>query len=261
MSKSDNTSLELKKFAEDRGIVLAHQDTILEEATNSIAAKYSYNKEQIKDNFDSLIYETEKEAYQIYLTHEQKYGELVFSAFIEYLYANGEIESLDDIDSVLGKYFYSFDRFFLSLRQSRATRAGKTFEGITKNLFKVLDYPFEEQVTIDGSTPDFLMPSAEYYNMNAPDCIIFTSKRTLRERWRQIVTEGTRGLGFYLATIDDKISKAQLDEMLKHRIYIVVPEEVRKKHYDDAINVLSFKKFFHDSLDPAVKRWRRNGII
>lgn len=44
---------------------------------------------------------------------------------------------------------------------------------------------------------------------NAPDATIFTIKGTLRERWRQIVTEGTRGLGFFLATIDEGMKESQ----------------------------------------------------
>ena len=253
---------DLKQFANEKGLELPHQSAILEEATENIVSKYSHDKEQIKDNFDSMIFETEKEAYNVYLKHEQQYGERVFNAFFEYLQENKEINAINEAGSVLGSYFYSLDRFFLSLKQSRTVRAGKTFEGITRNLFKILDYPFEEQVTIDGgNTPDFLMPSAEHYEANAPDCIIFTSKRTLRERWRQIVTEGTRGLGFYLATMDEGISKAQLNEMQHNRIFVVVPEQIKTKKYSETVNVLSFTRFFNDYLDPAVERWRRNGVI
>ncbi|PJA40973.1 hypothetical protein CO178_01230 [candidate division WWE3 bacterium CG_4_9_14_3_um_filter_34_6] len=107
----------------------------------------------------------------------------------------------------------------------------------------------------------FLMPSEAHYKINPMDCIIFTAKRTIRERWRQIVTEGTRGLGFYLATIDDKVSRNQLEEMLNHRIYLVCPEEIRNLHYKNIPNILSFKEFFKDHLDPAMKRWKRKGII
>ena len=131
---------------------------------------------------------------------------------------------------------------------------------IHNSLFKILSYPFDEQVVINGK-PDFLMPSAEHYRKNPMDCIIFTAKRTLRERWRQIVTEGTRGLGFYLATIDPKVTGSQLKEMLDHRIYIVCPESIREKHYADKVNVLSFSKFFKDHLDPKMESWKRNGII
>jgi len=93
------------------------------------------------------------------------------------------------------------------------------------------------------------------------DCIIFTVKRTLRERWRQIVTEGTRGFLFYLATIDESIAGRDLSEIRNHRIYLVVPERIRAETYSDQPNVISFETFFELHLDPAMKRWRKNKII
>jgi len=250
----------LKAFADSSHIFLKHQDLITEEAVDNIITKKDLNIDQIKENFDSLFSDIEKEAYRLYLEYEKIYGKEVFRAFIEYLYEARMIKSISELKEVLGDYFYSFDRFFLSISQSRRSRSGKTFESITNNLFKALNYPFDEQVVINGK-PDFLMPSEKRYRENAPDCIIFTTKRTLRERWRQIVTEGTRGLGFYLATIDEKISSIQLKEMLGHRIYIVCPQTIKDKCYNDAVNVLSFRQFFKDSLDPAIRRWKDNGVI
>jgi len=105
------------------------------------------------------------------------------------------------------------------------------------------------------------MPSYKYWQVNPLDCIVFTSKRTLRERWRQIITEGTKGIGFFLATIDDKLTGAQLEEMHKNRIYIVCPESIIREKYRDKVNVISFSRFFKDYLDPAMDRWKRNGVI
>ena len=252
--------LDLKAFADSNHIFLKHHKLITEEAVKNIVTSNNLTINQIKNNFDTIINNIEKEAYRLYLICEEIYGKEVFSAFIEYLNRSRRINSILELQDSLGEYFYSFDKFFLSLSQSRKARSGKTFESITNNLFKSLNYPFDEQIVINGK-PDFLMPSESHYRKNPMDCIIFTTKRTLRERWRQIVTEGTRGLGFYLATIDEKISSIALEEMLKHRIYIVCPQELRNKCYNDAINVLSFYQFFKDHLDPAMKRWKDNGVI
>lgn len=250
----------LKDFADERGFSLESPRAIIEEARDNVTRRHGYTIAQIKTNFDSLIDETEREAHKVYLKYEKQYGEDVFLAFISYLIAEGEISSVKDIGMVLARYFKAFDRFFLSLAQSRKSRAGKTFEKIHNALFVKLEYPFDDQVVIDGK-PDFLMPSAEHYKRNPMDCIIFTAKRTLKERWRQIVTEGTRGLGFFLATIDEKVSSAQLKEMLNHRINLVCPQRIKDKCYSDAVNVISFSRFFADHLDPAMERWRNNGVI
>lgn len=251
---------DLVKFAEEKGIKLEKQEEIVNDARDLIKRRYNFSLEKIKNNFDALLEETEKEAYRLYLNYEQKYGEKVFDVFVKELIKSGELKKLENTGKVLGKYFKLFDKFYLSLAQSRKARAGKGFEKIHNSLFKILNYPFDEQIVINGK-PDFLMPSAKHYEKNPMDCIIFTAKRTLRERWRQIVTEGTRGLGFYLATIDEDVSSAQLREMLNHRIYLVCPESIKRRCYRDKVNVLSFRQFFKDHLDPKIKSWKRNKII
>lgn len=94
------------------------------------------------------------------------------------------------------------------------------------------------------------------------DCIIFTVKRTLRERWRQIVTEGTRGKGFFLATIDEGVGINDLNAMKESRIYLVVPKRLKTSiaTYKAALNVLSFENFFKLHLDPAMERWRSQKV-
>jgi len=250
----------LVEFAKERNIKLEGQERIVNEARDNIKDRYKSSTDKIKSNFDALLEETEKEAYKLYLGCERRYGEKVFDVFLKALIKSGELKKLEDTGKILGKYFKLFDQFFLSLAQSRKSRAGKGFEKIHNSLFKILHYPFDEQVIINGK-PDFLMPSVKHYQKNPMDCIIFTAKRTLRERWRQIVTEGTRGLGFFLATIDESVSPAQLKEMLTHRIYLVCPESIKKKCYRDKINVISFRQFFKDHLDPRMKSWKRNKII
>jgi hypothetical protein len=250
---------DLKLFAESRGIGMKTQKEIVSEAAETQAQKHSDTSE-IKADFDRIILDTEQEVHRVYLRYEQAYGEAVIKVFIDHLVENGELGDLAQTGEVLSKYFKVFDRFYLSLGNSRKSRAGKAFESIHNSLFKRLGYPFDEQVVINGK-PDFLMPSAKHYEKNPMDCIIFTAKRTIRERWRQIVTEGTRGLGFYLATIDERVSENQLKEMLQHRIYLVVPEEIQARRYRGKENVLSFRQFFEDHLDPRVEVWRRHKVI
>lgn len=250
----------LKKFAEERGTQIKSQKEIVNEAIANIENKYKFSVTDVKNNFDNLLYECESEAYKIYLKNEKDFGKKVLGEFLDYLYNYGKCNSNSDLKDLFGDHFNVLDSFFLSIAQSRKSRAGKTFERIHNSLFQKLSYPFTEQAVINGK-PDFVMPSVEYYRINPLNCIIFTAKRTLRERWRQIVTEGTRGIGFYLATIDKEVSKNQLHEMLVHRIFLVVPKNIKREQYSDVENVLSFITFFEDHLDPKVRMWKRNGVI
>jgi len=251
---------DIRKFAMKRGISIPSQGEIIEEALRTITERYGGSIGQLKDNFDTALSDSEKLAYSIYLEKEERYGRRVFTALALYLWESGSVTSPESLGNLLGEYFGAFDRFFLSLAQSRKSRAGKAFEEIHNSLFSKLGYPFTPQAVINGK-PDFIMPSVEYYRRNPMDSIIFTAKRTLRERWRQIVTEGTRGLGFYLATIDPGVTAEQLREMMDHRIYLVVPAPLKREKYIGKDNVISFMEFFRDHLDPRMDAWRRKGVI
>ena len=123
-----------------------------------------------------------------------------------------------------------------------------------------MGYPYTHQPELIDSRPDYVLPSIAHYNTYAADCIVFTCKRTLRERWRQVVTEGTTSL-FFLATIDDKLSAPELARMQQSRVIVVVPADLKQHKYGDNHNVISFEDFFEHRLDPAVKRWRASGAV
>lgn len=247
-------------WAKTHGIRLDNQAVIVDEGVGVVLTRYGGDVDVIKDNIDQLILDAEIEAYRIYLEHEAAFCAKVFQSYGDDLVERGEISNLSELGATLGRDYRRFDRFFLSLGQSRKSRSGSGFERINRGFLDALGYPFTFQPAIDG-TPDFVLPSTEHYKANAMDCFTFTAKRTLRERWKQITTEGAHGLGFFLATIDDKISKPQLEEMKAHRINVVCPAVIKEQAYPTAVNVLSYRQFLDDHLDPAMERWRRNGVI
>lgn len=223
-------------------------DEIGDEAAKRLASEQKLTPKEIRRRFSELLQRTEKLCYTIYLERQNKFGEEVLREFLP---------------SVGNQHLFEIlDRFYLSIGQSRKTRAGSTFEATIRGLFRRCDYPFQEQCIVNGK-PDFLMPNEAHYRKFATDCIIFTAKRTIRERWRQIATEGTRGKALYLATLDEKVSSKQTGEMLQNRIYLVVPRELKRavQAYLPAPNVISFEDFFTDHLNPAMERWRRAGVV
>ncbi len=248
----------LKLLKENRDKVLPSGREISTVAIDRELGSHRKNSTWIKSHFSKLIEKTQITAYKIYLTEERAcVSEAIRKVFGEILPRN---PSAEDLFNALENNFWAMDQFFLSLSQGRRARAGKAFEHIIRVLFNILEYPYTPHPVINGR-PDFLLPSAKHFGNNAMDCIIFTVKRTLRERWRQIVTEGTRGYLFFLATIDEGISQRQLGEIQNHRIYVVVPERIRAEVYLKQPNVISFEKFFELHLDPAMKRWRSAGVI
>ena len=212
----------------------------------------------IKKNFSNLVENIQVTAYDVYKTEEKKSVAYAFRETLKPLLS--KTADADEVFQLLEEQFWALDKFFLSLTQGRRPRAGKAFEYVIKLLFDKLGYPYTPQPIINGQ-PDFLLPSHSHFKKNAMDCIIFTVKRTLRERWRQIVTEGTRGYLFFLATIDEEIAARDLSEIRHHRIYLVVPDRLKTEIYSNQPNVISFETFFEQHLDPAMTRWQTNNII
>lgn len=211
---------------------------------------------EIKEHFDDLVIQLEGQCHERYKESEANYMASALKIVVDEIARSNGLSDSNLLKTSAGE----LNEFFLGLSQSRKARAGSTFEKLVTRLFEKLEYPNEKQKVINGK-PDFILPSAEYFRNNPSDCIIFTLKRTLRERWRQIISEGSRGAHFFLGTIDEKITKAQLKEASQNRIILVVPQAIKARKYSNSANVLSFRQFFEGYLDPAVTRWKTAGII
>jgi hypothetical protein len=231
-------------------------DNAVEQAIARTISKKN-TKQYIKNNFSVLVTRIQLETYKIYQDSQLKAGK---QAIKEYLSKTIPPKaSRTDTITITSKQFEEFNSFFLSLTNPRRPRAGAAFQVVIRTLFRSLGYPFQEQQVIDGK-PDFILPSKEHFQDKVMDCIVLAIKRTLSERWRQIISEGA-GVAFYLATIDEELSPTQLKAMQRNRIFVVVPKAIKAKYYRKAANVISFEDFFTDHLDPAVKRWKHEGII
>lgn len=228
------------------------------DALNALLGAKANDAEYIKDNFSQLIHDTQIKAYHLYLEHEARESGAAIRDVVMPLLPSGA--TADDVFSFLETRFHAIDRLCLSLSQSRRTRAGSTFETIVTTLFRKLGYPHTPQPQINGSRPDYVLPSLAHYLAYSSDCIIFTCKRTLRERWRQAITEGVTGQ-FFLATVDDQLSVQQIDAMKEKNVVLVVPAGLKNTAYKDRMNVVSFETFFDHYLDPAIVRWKANGTI
>jgi len=215
-------------------------DVLCKQAADVVLAEK--DTQEIKENFSQLFERMQEEIYRQYLLAQENSGQKVIN---------------NKIAEDGGIYFTDIDKLFMSIFQSRKSRAGKAFEYIIKEMFTRLSFPFSEQIVIDGAKPDFVMPSGDFFKEKPLDSILFTAKRTLRERWRQVVTEANKGYGYFLATLDEKVTKSQIEQAANHKIFIVVPKSIKENNevYAEGYNVLSFEQFFENYLDPAMKRW------
>jgi EcoRII C terminal len=234
-------------------------DVLVERALATLLSRRNDQEDYIRQNFSALVQGLQDEAYRLYLEFEKRAGGQVLSEEISALAQKSS--DPQNVALALEVNFLKVDKYFLSFSNSRKSRAGTSFELVVTALFERLNYPHMRQPVLGDSNPDYVMPSLEYYEKYSADCILFTCKRTLRERWRQVITEGKTSGTYYLATIDKKLSSPEISRMKDRNVCLVVPASLKEEAYREFVNVVSFENFFRDFLDPAVARWKSNGVI
>lgn len=128
----------------------------------------------------------------------------------------------------------SFLTFSTSVRQRRMSRAGNSLERHLEALFTQRGVQFQSRVTTEGAKrPDFLFPSQKAYldpSYPTDRLTVLGAKRTCKDRWRQVLSEGDRVTTKHLITIEPGISPAQTDEMRSSNLQLVVPESVHETY-------------------------------
>src|SRR5699024_8712931 len=88
-------------------------------------------------------------------------------------------------------------------------------------------------LTEGNKKPDFLLPSTnDYQNLEYPDnkLILLGAKTTCKDRWRQVLDEGERVSNKHLLTLQQGISKNQLEQMENANLQLVVPKPYHKQY-------------------------------
>jgi len=127
----------------------------------------------------------------------------------------------------------AFLKMAQTVLQRRKSRAGKSLEHHVSFLLNHAQIPFEDQVRVDGTKPDILIPNTQAYNdPKWPQDKLFMLgiKTTCKDRWRQITKEAPKITHKHLLTLQEGISSNQLREIAQSNISLVVPKS-RHTHY------------------------------
>ena len=126
--------------------------------------------------------------------------------------------------------FESVDQFIsfsLSVQNRRKSRMGYALQNNLAALFDKNGIRYEAQARTEGKNkPDFLFPSATAYHDEIFDSallVMLGAKSTLKERWRQVLTEANRIPNKHLCTLDTAVSRDQTDEIAGHNLRLVIP--------------------------------------
>jgi hypothetical protein len=141
-----------------------------------------------------------------------------------------------------------FLQYSLSVQNRRKSRSGTSLENHIEHILVANDIPHVRGAKTEAnSKPDFLFPGLpEYHDPSFPSNQLFmlASKRSAKDRWRQVLAEAGRIRLKHLLTLEAAISRAQTDEMNRQGIALVIPEPLQSTFYASQRQVLiTFKAF------------------
>lgn len=144
-----------------------------------------------------------------------------------------------------------------SIMNRRKSRAGRSFENHVERIFRNASIPCEMRSSQVDGKPDIVVPGGNEYNDKSwPDEKLFVIglKTTCKDRWRQVLNEGSRVPLKHLITLQEGISSNQLTEMAESRISLIVPEEIQKNYPAggpmDILSLSSFLENIKTALNP-----------
>ena len=119
---------------------------------------------------------------------------------------------------------------------------GYSLQNQLSALFDLHGLKYEAQGVTEGKNkPDFLFPGSKQYHdpkFDASLLIMLGAKSTLKDRWRQILTEAARIPSKHLCTLEPGISMNQTGEIKRHGVQLVIPEAFHETYSEQQRNEL-----------------------
>ncbi|MEA3369190.1 MAG: type II restriction endonuclease [Candidatus Ratteibacteria bacterium] len=216
--------------------------------------KCGFKSSQIESDFNNCLKALLETEFKLYEQKEKECSEKIIREA-------ERLKLLKKTSSLASSFKHNYQNirgFFRSISQSRMSRAGGSFENHVRYLFESLKYPFNTQTMLNGKV-DYVIPSEKAFRKNRTACVVISIKRTLRERWKQVVGElvSTNAGRIYIMTADTNISPSKIDEMKKHNVNLVVWDELKRKQFGKYYNVTGFSQFMKIDLPSSRKMWEQ----
>ena len=123
-----------------------------------------------------------------------------------------------------------FLSFSLSVQNRRKSRVGLALENHLEAVFAAQGIRYRRGAeTENRNKPDFLFPGPdEYQDQSFPDgrLTMLGAKSTLKDRWRQVLSEARRIEDKHIQTLEPGISENQTSEMQAKRLQLVIPRRL-----------------------------------
>jgi len=123
-----------------------------------------------------------------------------------------------------------FLSFSLSVQNRRKARAGQALENHLEAVFGAQGIRYVRGAeTENRNKPDFLFPGQQEYrdpDFPAARLTMLGAKSTLKDRWRQVLSEAVRIEDKHLLTLEPGVSENQTDEMQAKKLQLIVPQRL-----------------------------------
>ena len=120
-----------------------------------------------------------------------------------------------------------FISYSLSVQNRRKARMGLSLEHHIAAILDSWGIAHDRQAVTEGRhRPDFLFPSSAAYRAAGsgdPGLTMLAVKSTLKDRWRQVLTEAAKIPKKHLLTLEPGITESQTDQMKAAGLQLVIP--------------------------------------
>lgn len=133
-----------------------------------------------------------------------------------------------------------------SITNRRRSRAGRSLENHFEYLLRRAEIPFAVRPSEVDGKPDILIPGVHAYRDNrypVKKLFMVGIKTTCKDRWRQVLNEAKRIKEKHIMTIQQGISKKQLDEMREGGVQLIVPADFHKQYPSSGMKLLQVEEF------------------
>ncbi len=206
-------------------------DTIVDVAIERLRKTKVLTPEKVESNFSAALATLEKTAHKVYQEYEDKALEKLKEHCLEKLGSKATIKQALDYAFPLVK------EFEFRAGQARKTRGGHTFEKAVPLLLQKMLIRCEKPTGEDAKSTfrqiDLIAPSVQVAKEKPEQAIYISAKRTLRERWKQVVDEKMLVYVYLVTNTTDKkdLTESKCKSIISHNIILYVPDEMKNLDY------------------------------
>lgn len=224
------------------------------------------SRDQARQNFGDILRQVWRHTLTVLERYEeQAYAQGIPGGLIDLLpeaVAHSEEVRRDQgfeaaVIALLSAWYPYLREAFLSVSQSRKTRGGGDFELQFAGALKLAGIPFQEIKRT--FRVDFMIPSDEIFRRNRTVAVVASAKRTLRERWREVVEElqALRSPNIFLVTANGEVGSGHVRQIChSYGIHLVVWDHLKQRQYADEPLVLGYTQWASERIPALEQFWQ-----